>query len=293
MNILITGHLGFVGRHFVKKLSQYKLTLIDIKEGNDCRDFFKTNNEQFDLVIHLAAIVGGRMTIENNPLAVATDLSIDAEMFNWAMRTRPKKVVYYSSSAAYPIELQTKPGLLKESDIDLDNIKNPDMTYGWAKLTGEYQAKFAREDGLEVYVFRPFSGYGSDQDLDYPYPSYIKRGAEKQDPFEIWGDGTQTRDFIHINDIVDATLAVTYHPKGHEFMLENGGLNLCSGKATSFNTLCDLVCAACGYKPEKLHKLGNPIGVMYRTGDPTNMLKFYKPRITLRQGIKNSLTRKK
>ena len=84
------------------------ITGVDIKEGNDCRDFFKTCNDQFDLIVHLAAIVGGRDTIENDPLAVGTDLSIDAEFFNWAVRTKQSKIIYFSSSAAYQIHFQTK-----------------------------------------------------------------------------------------------------------------------------------------------------------------------------------------
>lgn len=289
MKILITGYRGFVGSYFVKKLQNNDLTLIDIKDGNDCRDFFKKNKENFDLVIHLAAIVGGRQTIDGNPLSVAIDLSIDSEMLNWALKTRPKKIVYFSSSAAYPIKLQKNKYILKEQDIDLSNISNPDMTYGWSKLTGEYLCKFGREKGLNIYIFRPFSGYGPTQDLDYPFPSYIRRAVLKSDPFEIWGDGNQTRDFIHIEDIVDCVLTVLNDNRGESYMREYGALNLCSGKDTSFNELCDLICNEIGYTPEKKHKLESPVGVMYRTGDPTNMLKFYQPKYTLLDGIKESI----
>ena len=143
MKILITGHKGFVGRNFIKALPDSDITGIDLKDGNDCRDFFKTNTEQFDLVIHLAAIVGGRATIEGEPLSVATDLSIDAEFFNWVQRTKPINTVYFSSSAAYPIDLQNSHRLLRlaEHDLNLDGVRNPDLTYGWAKLTGEYLAR--------------------------------------------------------------------------------------------------------------------------------------------------------
>ena len=67
--ILITGHKGFVGRHFVKYFEEKgdQVVGVDIKEGLDCRDFFKSCYEKFDLVIHLAAIVGGREMIENEP----------------------------------------------------------------------------------------------------------------------------------------------------------------------------------------------------------------------------------
>jgi len=90
-------------------------------------------------------------------------------MFNWAVNTKQKKIIYYSSSAAYPVKLQRKPYKLKEFDINLNDVRNPDFTYGWTKLTGEILAQFARKQGIDVYVFRPFSGYGEDQDLTYPF----------------------------------------------------------------------------------------------------------------------------
>ena len=72
----------------------------------------------FDLIVHLAAIVGGRDTIENYPLAVGTDLSIDAEFFNWAVRTKQSKIIYFSSSAAYPIHFQIKGSIHKLVESD-------------------------------------------------------------------------------------------------------------------------------------------------------------------------------
>ena len=110
MNVLITGSHGFVGRYFVNKLQQNNLTLIDLKNGNDCRDFFKREDKQYDLVIHLAAIVGGRESIEGRPMAVADNLSIDSEFFQWCLKTQPKKIVYFSSSAAYPTWMQVDDG---------------------------------------------------------------------------------------------------------------------------------------------------------------------------------------
>lgn len=284
MKILITGSEGFVGTHFKSALADHDLTCIDIKSGIDCRDFFKTDDTYFDMVIHLAAIVGGRQTIENSPLAVAVDLSIDAEMFNWALRTRPGKLVYFSSSAAYPVKAQRYKHLgLLETNINLNDISSPDLTYGWAKLTGEYQAKFAREAGLNVYVFRPFSGYGADQSLDYPFPSFLDRARRKEDPFVIWGDGTQERDFIHISDIVNAVIEITKYPSEH------AAINLCTGVHTSFNTLAQMVCQEVGYAPKILHLLDKPVGVKYRHGDPNLMLKYYKPKISLLEGIRISL----
>lgn len=289
MRILITGASGFVGRHFDHTLSQlgHDIVRVDVRDPLapvDARDFFRRNDERFDLVIHLAAVVGGRATIEGAPLKVAVDLAIDAEMFGWALRTRPARIVYYSSSAAYPIGLQV-PGsttALTEEHIDLDRIATPDLTYGWAKLTGEMLARHAEAEGLRVHVFRPFSGYGEDQDLDYPFPSFIARAARKDDPFEIWGDGTQVRDWIHIDDITDATLDAVDQDVP-------GPINLGWGRATSFNELAALVTQTAGYQPEFKHLTAQPSGVHYRVADNTRMLGYYQPRISLEEGIQRAL----
>jgi nucleoside-diphosphate-sugar epimerase len=291
MKILITGHLGFVGRSFLRHFSgKHEILGIDLKEGNDCRDYFKQSNQVFDLVIHLAAIVGGRETIENEPLSVATDLSIDSEFFNWVIKTKQKRVVYFSSSAAYPVHLQL-PELkyqLKESDINLDDIRLPDYTYGWSKLTGEYLAKFVRQSGTKVYVFRPFSGYGADQDLTYPFPSFIDRINRKVDEFEIWGDGTQVRDFIHMDDIVEAVMTVVDND------VEVDALNLGSGIATSFNDLAKTMFEISGHVPTNgiKHLIGKPIGVSYRVCDPTLFNSIYKPKYTLEERIEMILNNK-
>lgn len=282
MKILITGHMGFVGKYFCKKYSNHDIVGIDIKEGNDCRDFFKSSTEKFDMIIHLAAIVGGRATIEGDPLSVATDLSIDAEMCQWALKTKPTRVIYFSSSAAYPIKLQKTEYKLKEDDINLSDIQSPDLTYGWAKLTGEYCLQFLESENIRTHVFRPFSGYGSDQDLTYPFPSFIDRAKKKLDPFDIWGDGNQIRDFIHIEDVVNAV---------DEAIIQDvkGPINLGWGRPTSFNELKTLVCDAAGYNPESNHILKAPKGVDYRCSDNTKMLSFYQPKITLEEGIIRSL----
>lgn len=280
MKILITGDAGFVGGYFRKHLAGHDIYGVDIKNCLDARRFFAEDKTKFDLVVHLAAIVGGRATIEGAPLSVAVDLAIDAELFQWALRTRPKRIIYYSSSAAYPIHLQSAGSTHKlvESDINLDDIRSPDFTYGWAKLTGEMLAGYAQKEGLRVHVFRPFSGYGEDQALDYPFPSFIKRGVEKKDPFIIWGTGNQVRDFIHIDDVVRATL------KAVEQEVE-GPVNLGLGRPTSFNELAEMVAKECGYSPTFERKIGAPEGVQYRVCDPTKMLSFYTPKVSLEQGI--------
>ena len=284
MKVLITGDAGFVGRHFRKYFEGqgHEIVGVDIVNGVDARDFFRTDNTYFDRVIHLAAVVGGRKLIEGSPLSLAVDLSIDAEMFGWALRTRPGCITYFSSSAAYPIKWQSIEHCytLREDDINLNQIMTPDLSYGWAKLTGEMLAGHARMKGIKVHIFRPFSGYGSDQALDYPFPSFIKRGIDRADPFQIWGDGEQVRDFIHIDDIIEASIA------GCESDVDVA--NLCTGIPTSFNDLQRIVAEVAGYEPQVEHLPKEPTGVHYRVGNPKLMLTFYTPKISLREGIERA-----
>ncbi len=289
MKVLITGHKGFVGKHFVKyfKGRGDKVVGVDIKDGLDCREFFKTCYEKFDLVVHLAAIVGGREMIESEPLAVATDLSIDSEMFNWAVRTGQERVIYYSSSAAYPIKYQVANSQIKmkENFIDLEDVSNPDFTYGWSKLTGELLAEFAKKQGVKVYVFRPFSGFGEDQDLTYPVPSFVDRTIKRVEQFEIWGDGTQVRDFIYIDDIIHATMRAVELD-----ILEP--INLGSGIPVSFNEVAEKLFNLTNWRPSGgiRHLTHKPVGVMYRCGDCTKLEEFYKLEYTLDAALERILT---
>jgi nucleoside-diphosphate-sugar epimerase len=288
MRALITGSAGLIGRHFSKYLAQrdWDVIGVDIKNGTDARKFFSTAGGTYDLVIHCAAHVGGRLDIENKAAFIgAYNVALDGLMFEWALRTRPAHVVYWSSSAAYPVYYQKNDWYgykLEEIDLEIFEPKEADFTYGWAKLVGERLALEAQAEGLKVHVFRPFSGYATDQDLNYPFPSFIERARRRNDPFDVWGDGNQVRDFIHISDIISATMAA----------IDNdypGPLNLCSGIGTSFNQLADLACQAAGYSPEIRHHLDKPEGVRYRVGDPTEMHKVWAPKVSLEDGIKEAL----
>lgn len=289
--VLITGSDGFIGQHFSKWFIQrgHKVTGWDIKSGNDCRELFKTTNTQFDFVIHCAANVGGRAKIDGDPLAIAENLAIDSDMYRWAIRTHQPQVVYFSSSAAYPISLQSRnTSIRKLAEIDIDFLNSipsvPDQTYGWSKLTGEFLAQYARNEGVAVHVFRPFSGYGSDQALDYPFPSFIRRAMTGENPFEIWGDGTAARDFIHVDDIVEA---VILHLKNEN----QGPVNLCTGVRTTFNDLALLVCGAVGIKnPNIRHLIYKPEGCWNRVGDPARLFRTYTPQISLQEGIDRAIS---
>lgn len=309
MRALVTGAAGFVGWNMVGELEQrgWWVDAIDIRpfgsviEVVDALDFFRTNRTRYDLAIHCAAVIGGRAAIDGSPLSVGTNLALDCWYFRWLERSRTPRAVYFSSSAAYPTELQdaeyhdryvesvrdrvrrlTLGYRLSESDISLNVMRRPDQTYGLAKLCGEVLAEYAEAEGTRVTIVRPFSGYGEDQALDYPFPSFIDRARRRADPFEIWGDGEQVRDWVHVSDVVGATLAAVEQDV-------QGPVNICTGRPMSFNELAKLVCAEAGYSPAFRHLTAKPSGVHYRVGDPTKLLSFYEPKTTLEEGIRRAL----
>jgi nucleoside-diphosphate-sugar epimerase len=313
---LITGFAGFVGRRFTRRLLNlgWHVTGVDNMVASqhpkewafqpkelvnltahyrDVRDCFRDLNPFcYDLIIHLAAVVGGRLKIEGDPLAVATDLAIDADFFRWLAANSKSgklpKVIYFSSSAVYPVWMQRASRMrMKEHFVDIANhkIDMPDSTYGWAKLTGELLAQHAvKTYGLDVVIYRPFSGYGEDQDMAYPFPSIIRRVVNREDPITIWGSGNQTRDFIYIEDVIDAVLATKDELQPGE------ALNLGSGVGTSFKDLVQkagVVLWSHDRKTVHLHcDITKPEGVFYRVADTEKLNLMYQPTTSLEEGIR-------
>lgn len=317
--ILITGGAGFVGRHFCRHFieqgdevhcvdSIVPLTggidpastwpLFDPRDHKtfnyykeDCREYFaRVNDTDFDYVLHLAAMVGGREMIENNPLAVAEDLSIDSAYWQWAKKTMPRKTICFSSSAAYPVKFQRPQGycLLTEDMIEFDNdIGMPDMSYGWAKLTHEYLARLAfQKHGIKSVTYRPFSGYGEDQDEAYPFPSICKRVLANQGAavINVWGTGDQMRDFIHIDDCVRGVVATM------DKVDDGAAINLSTGIFTSFKQFASTAAQLAGYSPEVVGTSTKPEGVFARGGDTALQKKLgFEYTIDFPTGIKRAL----
>lgn len=291
---LLTGSRGFLGRHFETELKArgYEVYGVDTKatSAQDCRNLFAlelrhpTVRKHYDLVVHCAAVVGGRETIENDPLKTAESLSIDAEMFRWAAVARPGRVLYFSSSAAYPVGFQSGYNNYRLHEEDVwgpAGLVEPDEVYGWSKVTGEILAGKLRKAGVPVTVVRPFSGYGEDQDDTYPFRAILERVRRREDPLTVWC-GACTRDWIHVDDVVHGALAVVADGTDQP-------INLCTGRATAFHDLAGLMAGMAGYSPQIQALSDKPQGVMYRVGNPGRMQGLYQPVVTLEEGIKRAL----
>lgn len=295
---LVTGSAGFVGRHVAAKLAArgWSVTGVDERNGavqrvmtqsKNALQVFQADSTRYDVVVHCAAREPYRAAIDNQPGNFAYNMMLDSMMFEWAVRTGQGRVVYLSSSAAYPTSLQGSVATgvpLQEDTIDLSAVTagRPDASYGWTKLTGEQLAAAARQAGLPVTVVRPFSGYGTDQDVNFPFGAFLDRVVRRDDPFVVWGDGTQVRDWIHVDDIVNALVAIAQSGT-------TDPVNLCTGIGTSMTDLVALMTAIAGYRPQIQYLTGQPNGVAYRVGDPTRLHTYYTPGVTLQQGISRAL----
>lgn len=293
---LVTGAAGFVGRHMTRTLRVrgWDVDAVDVRPGTyfqtDVRDFLAETEVRYDLVVHCAFHVGGRAAIDGEPRLLARNLALDAALFDWAVRTEQPRVVYYSSSAAYPVDLQSAqrtPRRLREDDLTLGlphaHIGVPDARYGWAKVTGEQLARAAQELGVKVHVLRPFSGYGADQDLTYPFPAIVRRVKQHVpgESFQVWGPPGQTRDWIHIDDVVAATLAIV--DAG-----DTRPINLCTGTGTEFGELVRTGFRVAGRSTDLYgvrYDVAKPTGVFHRVGDPTRMNEHYTAKISLEEGL--------
>lgn len=292
MRALITGSAGFIGRHFSRELEsrRWEVWGYDITEGDDFLQKISDGHpwQIMDLVVHCAYHVGGRASIDGTNTNLFKNLQLDSAMFDWAVRTKQKRVLYFSSSAVYPVTFQQNDGNQERlSDSLFVNPFTADADYGYAKAVGERMAETARENGVPVTVVRPFSGYSEDQSLDYPFPSILQRA--RAGDLTVWGPQGQTRDWIHVDDVVRGALAV----------VESGTtdpVNLCTGVGTEMGELALKVQYALGnyelaVTPGKLtYDTSKPTGVFYRVGDPTRMLQYYTPKVSLEEGIRRALS---
>lgn len=313
---LVTGHRGFVGRHMVKELVSrgYRVTGWDLPEHEAVDLFRRAYRQDYDLLVHCAYRVGGRAAIDGVNTNLAKNLMLDAAMFDYAVRSgNVGHVLYFSSSAVYPVDLQDGRYTyrLEEccaqrfgQDEHGDQAPWPDADYGWAKMNGERLAEMARANGVGVSVVRPFSGYGADQSGDYPFPSIVRRAMHGD--LSVWGPKGQTRDWIHVSDLVKGALAVvtaqTVSSVFDEPVIGRKRLqepvNLCTGRAVEMGDLAKMVAQQAhlhdcfrypGVMGEPSYDESKPTGVFYRVGDPTRMLTYYTPTVTLEQGIEEAI----
>lgn len=192
MKVLVTGHKGYIGRHVFLELGKrgYNVHGIDLKEGEDVLHCLP--NENFDYVFHLAACPRVGFSVENPSYTFKQNSYITSVLLEWAKNHNVKRLIFSSSSA-----------VVGDSDI-------PNSPYGLHKLISEQECRlYSKLYDLDTVCLRYFNVFSKDQEYGGSYSTVIcawVKMIEEGLPLRIDGDGTQSRDFVHVKDVVDANL---------------------------------------------------------------------------------------
>ena len=281
-SILVTGAAGFIASHLIEKLlSENVGTVIGIDnfysgfksnidflnnisskssfifQEIDIRDFEQVENiiNQYNInqVYHLAAVVSVQESIKNPILSNDVNVKGTLNILEASRKNDVKRIVFSSSAAVYGDE-----PTLPKNELSLTKPISP---YGCEKLMGEqYMKLYSELYGLETVSLRYFNVYGTRQSVTSNYSGVISIFEDKlknNKTINIYGDGEQYRDFIYVEDVVDANLkAMTIS------LIDTKNEVICVGTAqkTSIN---DLFC----YLNNKYKKNVKPIYLEVRSGD--------------------------
>jgi len=314
--VLVTGGASFISSHLIDKLVEFgaSVTVVDdLSNGKkenlvnswdkikfihqdleyiskkEITDIF-TGNE---IVFHFAADHGGRGYIDTHPADVCSNFAIDHHVFEACSNTNVEKVIFSSSACVYPTELQNKIGSdykLKEDDSDpenLDGFLSADVEYGWAKLMSEVQMKsFYKQYGLKGCPVRFVTAYGPREDETHAIIALIYKAIEKMDPYEIWGDGNQERDFTYVEDIVSGSILAA------EKISDMTPVNLGTGQRYKMIDVVKMICKILNWMPSSFNfDTSKPSGALSRSLDNTRAKELlgWEPKFSLKEGLEKTI----
>jgi GDP-D-mannose 3',5'-epimerase len=307
--LVITGAGGFIGGNLVRYFTRQGFTRIravdrkplyewylqvpgvesiclDVSEEANCHRVCAGATE----VYNLAADMGGMGFIERFRVACLRSILINTHMVEAAYRAGARRYFFSSSACAYNIQLQQDPNVraLKESDA---YPAMPERGYGWEKLVSEiFCQEYWAERGLKTFIARFHNVYGPHGTWDggrEKAPAAICRkiieAKDRQDlRLKIWGDGTQTRSFMYIDDCVKGIDRIT-----HTDALIATPINLGSTELVTINELVDKVEQIGGVKLQREYQLDAPRGVAGRNSDNTFIREVlgWEPNTPLSDGL--------
>jgi len=278
---LSSGNLGNVRHHLGKNGLDFLHA--DLREPGVTRAAM----QGVDTVFHLAADHGGRGYVDLHQAGPASNFFLDGLVFAEALRAKVKKVVFASSGCVYPNFLQSD--IKKEIYLTEDLTKGPndaDNTYGWAKLMGEFTLKaYAKEHGMGAASCRYFTVYGPRGVENHAVIAMIARAFLGQNPFEIWGDGSQIRNWTYIDDIVEGTILAG------ERINDGTAINLGTMERITVLECAKMVCDFAGHKAEIKHRPDMPTGPLNRVADNAlaKRLLGWEPKTLFKQGLKRTI----
>ena len=218
MKVLVTGGAGFIGSHVVEKLIQenYQVVVVDnlstgtLENIHKDAKFIKMDirshqllelfmEEKFDYVIHLAAQTMVHKSIEMPDYDCDVNISGTVNLLEGCRKTKVKRLVFSSTAAVY--------GDVTALPVMENSLTSPTSFYGLSKLTCEsYLALYHKLYGLDYVILRYANVYGERQgdSGEGGVISIFTRKIHEGEPVIIFGDGTQTRDFIYVGDVATA-----------------------------------------------------------------------------------------
>ena len=312
--ILVTGGASFIGSHLVDRLVEFQakvLVIDDLSSGKiqNLKNVFESINfieqdlrqkqnlnsyfEKVDVVFHLAAIHGGRGYIENFQEQMLDNFTIDTNVFSSAKENKVSNIVHASSACAYPISLQddsTSRNLLSENQANFEEQGKafPDGVYGWTKLIGEYQLQTISDSITKGRSARIFTAYGERENLSHAAIALIAKSELKLDPFPVWGNGEQTRNFTHVSDTVKGLLFLGADDRSIDFDVFNVGTSIHIKVIDFINEIHKQM----NWKPSKWNfELDKPTGVASRAAENSKISKIFnwQPSLEIEEGIKRTL----
>lgn len=274
MNILITGHKGFIGSNLVKKLTNHKIVGIDLKDGNDVLDsnYMNTLFERynFDAIIHLAAIAGVGYSIPNSEQVLANNIIGFDVLAKAAIKNKVKHFIYASSSSVYG---------------DDGTQKSP---YAVSKATNELQAAmYSNLSDMKFTGLRFFTVYGEGIRQDLAISKFI-RAIENDTPIHIYGDGTQARDFTYVDDICEGIKLILESDKDWK----NEVFDIGYGNNTTVNELVKILKNLINPTFDKIiYEQEKAYDVKETLANPNKLYEWFefKPKYDIRNGLEKWL----
>jgi nucleoside-diphosphate-sugar epimerase len=272
-NVVITGGAALIGSHLQDYLianNVKNLTVMDNlytgkvknlqKDTNfvrgDCREYQETYNalKNHDILFHLACQHGGRGYVDTHRVACADNLSLDAKVFRVARDVGIQKVIFTSSACVYPLFFQGNPNKevrLSEEMADWNQPSLADNSYGWAKLMGEMALDAYVEEGFfDGVSARQFTVYGPRMRNNHAIAALIAKTYIQQEPFEIWGDGRQFRNWTYVKDIIEGLALIAENS-----YLKRGAVNLGTEQKFTVDLAANEIWNIMKWKPKEIKYL--------------------------------------
>src|SRR5919197_4206479 len=308
--VLVTGGASFIGSHLVEALVDRgaRVHVVDdlssgkLENIQACVDAGKVTFVEADLrepgvarqamqgievVFHLAADHGGRGYVDLHQAGPASNLFLDGVVFWEAHKAAVDKVVFASSGCVYPSFLPSQPD--QEVYLTQDVVKRPQdagNVYGWAKLMGEMTLQaYHREYGMKTASCRYFTVYGPGGVENHAVMAMIARAFVGQNPFEVWGDGTQVRNWTYIDDIVEGTILSA------EKIDDGTAVNLGTMERVRVLDAVHMVLDQAGYRPEVITQPEMPTGPYNRVADNSLAKKLldWEPEVPFEEGLQRTM----